>query len=509
MDLSLIVLAHEQPFAIGPVESRPATRELCSGDRVAVLEPRVMQLLVALHRAGGSVVSKDDLVGLCWGGRIVGEDAINRVVSRLRHDLAKVAGDALRIETITKVGYRLQASGKDPQSEGVATTSERMDRRLLLVAGTAAAGAAAIGGLTWQRARSDNLSPEVKALIAQGRASMDENTPEQLTNAAGQLRQATALAPDSAEAWGALALAYQLLSKITPQDQSVQYAARSRNARQRALSLDPNSSDAAAAEVWSVPDHRNWLAFERHCRGALTRFPEHPAIHDALGHLLRSVGRNRETFVHVEQAVRHGGPTPLRSMYKAWLLDDLGRIDEADRAFDEAFRIWPRHYSIWFTRLYHLAHHGRPTEALAMIDGTNRPVGIPEWNFAITRLQVVAMQTRRPGDISAALEALVDGAHKGAGFAQNAIAYASAVGSVDTAFEVADAYYFNRGFTIGERAFSDEQGLFTPLSRRHTYMLFRGIAAPMRRDARFGALVSMLGLEDYWSKSGSKPDYRA
>lgn len=68
-----------------------------------------MQLLVALHRAGGAVVSKDDLLQSCWEGRVVGEDAINRVVSRLR-GVAKEAGGQFRIETITKVGYRLISS---------------------------------------------------------------------------------------------------------------------------------------------------------------------------------------------------------------------------------------------------------------------------------------------------------------------------------------------------------------------------------------------------------------
>ena len=57
-----------------------------------MIEPRVMQLLVALRRANGAVVSKDDLGQLFWEGRIVGEDAINRVVSRLRAVAEKQAG---------------------------------------------------------------------------------------------------------------------------------------------------------------------------------------------------------------------------------------------------------------------------------------------------------------------------------------------------------------------------------------------------------------------------------
>jgi DNA-binding winged helix-turn-helix (wHTH) protein/tetratricopeptide (TPR) repeat protein len=107
-----IVLAHEQSFRIGDAEFRPATREVRFAGQNAVIEPRVMQLLIALHRAGSAVVNKDDLLQSCWEGRIVGEDAINRVVSRLRSVAEKEAGGQFRIETITKVGYRLlSASG--------------------------------------------------------------------------------------------------------------------------------------------------------------------------------------------------------------------------------------------------------------------------------------------------------------------------------------------------------------------------------------------------------------
>jgi DNA-binding winged helix-turn-helix (wHTH) protein len=107
VDLTPIVLAHEQAFTIADVEVRPATREIVNAGSIAILEPRVMQLLVALHRAEGGVVSKNDLSQLVWEGRIVGEDAINRVVSRLRAVAEKQAGGVFRVETITKVGYRL------------------------------------------------------------------------------------------------------------------------------------------------------------------------------------------------------------------------------------------------------------------------------------------------------------------------------------------------------------------------------------------------------------------
>ena len=103
-------LADEENFWIGHLFVRPSLLEVRAGDAREILEPRVMQVLVALAGANGSVVSRDELIRQCWGGRIVGEDSINRCVSRIRR-LADLSGcSAFEIETIPRVGYRLLAS---------------------------------------------------------------------------------------------------------------------------------------------------------------------------------------------------------------------------------------------------------------------------------------------------------------------------------------------------------------------------------------------------------------
>ncbi|MGH6993108.1 MAG: winged helix-turn-helix domain-containing protein, partial [Caulobacteraceae bacterium] len=84
----------------------PALRRISHDDgREAILEPRVMQVLVALARAEGRILSRDDLSLSCWPGVVVSEDALNRVIGRLRR-VADAMGE-FHIVTITKVGYRL------------------------------------------------------------------------------------------------------------------------------------------------------------------------------------------------------------------------------------------------------------------------------------------------------------------------------------------------------------------------------------------------------------------
>lgn len=79
-----VVLAEVEPLGLGHATLRPATRELIWGDERTILEPRVVQTLVALAHANGEVVSRDALVERCWGGLHVGEDAINRALSMAR-----------------------------------------------------------------------------------------------------------------------------------------------------------------------------------------------------------------------------------------------------------------------------------------------------------------------------------------------------------------------------------------------------------------------------------------
>jgi len=120
-------LAREPAFQLSAVHVRPATREVVgfAGLR-EVLEPRVMQVLVALARRRGEVVSRDELIDSCWSGQVVGDDAVSRCVASLRR-LAALCG-GLAIETIPRVGYRL-----DEVSGGAAVAGPADDNVLVAV----------------------------------------------------------------------------------------------------------------------------------------------------------------------------------------------------------------------------------------------------------------------------------------------------------------------------------------------------------------------------------------
>jgi TolB-like protein/DNA-binding winged helix-turn-helix (wHTH) protein len=158
-------LARERSFRLGGMEVRPATRELVFGGRREVLEPRVMAVLVRLAQAKGEVVTRDDLTEACWEGRVVSDDAINRVISRIRRASDLTAGRDFTLETITKVGYRLvtapAAQTGPAQPEAVLAPPATRPKRPVLFFGLMGVLVAAIlAAAWWTYGREPKWKPE-------------------------------------------------------------------------------------------------------------------------------------------------------------------------------------------------------------------------------------------------------------------------------------------------------------------------------------------------------------
>lgn len=158
-------LGAETDFALGALTVHPATRQVSADARQKTVEPRVMQVLVALARAEGAVVSRDQLVERCWGGRVVGDDAVNSCLAKVRALADFTPERSFEIETIPRVGYRLhqlepaQPAGADssfvPEIAPPAAASKMRrgaSAYLWGLAAAIAAGAAALAAyLYWQQ----------------------------------------------------------------------------------------------------------------------------------------------------------------------------------------------------------------------------------------------------------------------------------------------------------------------------------------------------------------------
>ena len=88
------------------------------------LEPRVMQVLVALARRAGQVVSRDDLLDEVWADTVVNEEALTRAVSELRKTFDDSAQNPAVIETIRGTGYCFVATVESEEPAEAASSPE-------------------------------------------------------------------------------------------------------------------------------------------------------------------------------------------------------------------------------------------------------------------------------------------------------------------------------------------------------------------------------------------------
>lgn len=92
---------------VGSWNFLPDSGELRRRSDVRRLEPRAARVLDLLCRAGGAVVSHEQLIRDVWQGRSLSENSVAVVIGQLRKALDDDAREPRLIETIPKRGYRL------------------------------------------------------------------------------------------------------------------------------------------------------------------------------------------------------------------------------------------------------------------------------------------------------------------------------------------------------------------------------------------------------------------
>lgn len=500
-----VVLAHELPFTVGPLRVHPSTRQVERGERWETLEPRVMQVFVALARANGSIVTRDELIDWCWDGRIVGEDAINRAISRLRQVAADIGGGSFGVETITKVGYRLVSTKPDPRPEtaGDLQTVRSPSRRNVIAAAGAAGLAAAAAGTLWLKPWRHRPVPEAVELVRRGDLAQRASRPDQTRQAVTYFERAVRVDPQYGPAWGALALSYTHGLDGFSEAQLASLPGRIRSAANRALELDPDNADAQLALACLPPYFRNWSQMEPKLVGIRDRYPDHWLANGRLAILYYQVGRLLDGAKLHLGVIERDPMIPGPYAFAATALSRLGRIQDADGLLKEAADRWPANPFIWNARYEHLLFTGRAGSAAALaMDPEARPSGVTDADVEPSLRLARAVEHLRPAEIEAAIR----DQHDAATADVRAIPFAAAVfallGRPDLTFASLDRYLLNRG-TFGA---SSPIG---PYTRRYTDQLFSAAVKGLHRDPRFAALTKAIRLDAYWHAARIKPPYAA
>lgn len=93
----------------GELEIRLGEGLVLATGRALTLSVREFELLVALARRAGAIVTRDELYASVWGGQLrAGDRSVDVYVSKLRNKLEEAMPDRRFIHTHPGFGYRFQ-----------------------------------------------------------------------------------------------------------------------------------------------------------------------------------------------------------------------------------------------------------------------------------------------------------------------------------------------------------------------------------------------------------------
>jgi len=120
--------SQSEVFLIGDFEVDPATNSICKDSLSVKLEPRAMSLLLYLAHRPATVISREELEREIWTDMVVGYDALNNTIAKLRKAFNDDPKNPQVIHTVPKKGYRLIAE------VGVSPLSSEFDNELAVEA---------------------------------------------------------------------------------------------------------------------------------------------------------------------------------------------------------------------------------------------------------------------------------------------------------------------------------------------------------------------------------------
>ncbi len=510
-----INLSTEPSFSLGLLMVVPSRLEVRRGDQAHAVSPRVMQVVIALARARGRTVSRDELAESCWQGRVVGEDALNRVIAKVRAIATGPGEGSFSVETVKRVGY-LITEADAPVADtpdiapavalGSVVEPHLASQRWQLL--SALAVILAIATMAWQfssigkpalRAQEPLVMAandmETRALTA-----MFEGVPERTLVGIDYLHRATEISPRGARIWGALAMAHVLsLGDASPGSRPA-IRLKVRDAAARGLALDPEEGRSIAALVSLEPTFGRWLAKDRALQKGLARARPGtaPLIFQRIQFLI-SVGRVSEALALVNELDVSSPLIPWIQSARINLLAANGRYDEAERAANWAGGIWPRQRQIWFARFYLATYGGRPDQALALA-AAGRPDLTTEVEFAIGIAVAKALVSHNPGEADAVLAQYRKLAPTGQGFAEQAIRAATALEHPDDALAFAALLYEHR-LPSGPRSLTEPRIGSQDDRERNTAILFLPPANQLWRQPGMIRISERIRLKDYWKRT--------
>ncbi|MBI4474555.1 MAG: winged helix-turn-helix domain-containing protein [Acidobacteria bacterium] len=256
-------------------------RRLLRGAEAVRLSPKAYDVLVALVRQRGRLVTKDELLTRLWPGSFVEEGGLTVHVSALRKALGEDAHRPIYIETVARSGYRFIATVTCDLAHQKPLTASAMTRPV-----------------------------ELYELVGRGRSHLLSGSYFELPAAMDAFRSAIEVDPTYAPAHAGLARArcVQAAFRAVPHQEAF---AEAKASALRALAMDSASADAQVAlgTVLFLSEW-DWTAAERSLQRALEINPDHTEALLQYGSLQEALGRLDDGLRCKQQALARDPRSP-------------------------------------------------------------------------------------------------------------------------------------------------------------------------------------------------------
>jgi DNA-binding winged helix-turn-helix (wHTH) protein/tetratricopeptide (TPR) repeat protein len=305
-------------YAFGPYVLDATERRLWHDAEIVALAPKAHDVLVALVRRAGTLVSKRELLDLVWGDVAVEEGVLSVYVSTLRKSLGDTGDRASYIDTVPRAGYRFAATvtRTSPAAEPVSMQWP-------------------VGVLP--------ARPELSELIGRGRTCLMAASRSALPEAVGAFRSAVLLDPEYAAAHAGLAVAHCAEAELRLRPPDAAYTA-ARAAALRALAMDAANADAQVAlgTVLFLSDW-NWEGARRSLQRALELDPDHTEGCLVYGRLLEALGLLDEGLAAKQKALERNPTSPTVVLQIALSYWNQRRYDDMIAWAMRSLALDPRH----------------------------------------------------------------------------------------------------------------------------------------------------------------------